>query len=98
MGQLRVQLASKKLDFMCEFQGAKPEARKANCINRVYGAGDGNRIVPKFLSLAETRCYQPLCESIVAKCCQDMVLNFSDKPNNQALETNRDKFGLPNET
>jgi len=24
MGQLRVQLASKKLDFMCEFQGAKP--------------------------------------------------------------------------
>ena len=58
----------------------------------------GIELHPKFLSLAETRCYQPLCESIVAKCCQDMVLNFSDKPNNQALETNRDKFGLPNET
>src|SRR5215470_16991372 len=34
------------------------------------GAGDGNRIVSKFLSLAETRCYQPLRESIVAKYCQ----------------------------
>jgi hypothetical protein len=30
----------------------------------------GIELYPKFLSLAETRCYQPLCESIVAKCCQ----------------------------
>ena len=40
----------------------------------------GIELYPKFLSLAETRCYQPLCESIVAKCCQDMVLNFSGNP------------------
>src|SRR5215475_13655376 len=31
----------------------------------------GIELYPKFLSLTETRCYQPLCESIVAKCCQD---------------------------
>jgi len=30
----------------------------------------GNELYPEFLSLAETRCYQPLWESIVAKCCQ----------------------------
>jgi hypothetical protein len=30
----------------------------------------GIELYPKFLSLAETRCYQPLRESIVAKCCQ----------------------------
>ena len=38
----------------------------------------GIELYPKFISLAETRCYQPLCKSIVAKCCQDIVLNFSD--------------------
>ena len=31
----------------------------------------GIELHPKFLSLAETRCYQPLRESIVAKCCQN---------------------------
>jgi len=36
----------------------------------------GIALYSKFLSLAKTRCYQPLCESIVAKCCQDMVPNF----------------------
>jgi hypothetical protein len=46
----------------------------------------GIELYPKFLSLAETRCYQPLCESIVAKCYQDMVLNFSGKPTLQELE------------
>ena len=30
----------------------------------------GIELYPKCLSLAETRRYQPLCESIVAKCCQ----------------------------
>jgi hypothetical protein len=30
----------------------------------------GIELYPKFLSLAETSCYQPLCEPIVAKCCQ----------------------------
>jgi hypothetical protein len=30
----------------------------------------GIELHPKFLSLAETRCYHPLRESIVAKCCQ----------------------------
>jgi hypothetical protein len=30
----------------------------------------GIELHPKFLSLTGTRCYQPLCESIVAKCCQ----------------------------
>jgi hypothetical protein len=34
----------------------------------------GIELYPKFLSLAETRCYQPLCASIVGKCCQDLVL------------------------
>ena len=30
----------------------------------------GIELYPKFLSLTGTRCYHPLCESIVAKCCQ----------------------------
>ena len=30
----------------------------------------GIELHPKFLSLTEQRCYQPLRESIVAKCCQ----------------------------
>ncbi len=30
----------------------------------------GIELHPKFLSLTGTRCYQPLCESIVANCCQ----------------------------
>jgi hypothetical protein len=30
----------------------------------------GIELYPKFLSLAETRRYQPLYESIVVKCCQ----------------------------
>jgi len=30
----------------------------------------GIELHPKSLSLTETRCYQPLRESIVAKCCQ----------------------------
>ena len=31
----------------------------------------GIEFYPNFLSLAETRCYQPLRDSIVAKCCQN---------------------------
>ena len=31
----------------------------------------GIELYPKLLSLAGTRCYQPLHESIVAKCCQN---------------------------
>jgi hypothetical protein len=38
----------------------------------------GIELYPKFVSLTETRCYPPLCESIVAKCCQALVLNLSD--------------------
>jgi hypothetical protein len=30
----------------------------------------GIELHPKFLSLTGTRCYPPLSESIVAKCCQ----------------------------
>jgi hypothetical protein len=38
---IRVQLRPQKWGFYREFWGW--EARKLNCINRVYGAGDGNR-------------------------------------------------------
>jgi hypothetical protein len=31
----------------------------------------GIELYPKLLSLAGTRCYQPLRKSIVAKCCQE---------------------------
>src|SRR5437773_7534028 len=34
----------------------------------------GIELHTKFLSLTETRCYQPLRESIVAKCCQGRFL------------------------
>jgi hypothetical protein len=34
----------------------------------------GIELYPKFLSLAEPRCYLSLRESIVAKCCQKLVL------------------------
>ena len=30
----------------------------------------GIELHPKFISLTEPRCYQPLCKSIVANCCQ----------------------------
>jgi hypothetical protein len=36
----------------------------------------GIELHPKFLSLTGTRCYQPLCESIVAKCCQGRTFWF----------------------
>src|SRR5262249_30802867 len=39
---------------------------------RVSGAGDGNRIVPQFLSLTETMCYQPLRKSIVSLADYDL--------------------------
>ena len=37
----------------------------------------GIELHPKFLSLTETRCYPPLCEPIVAKCCQ-ITCPYSD--------------------
>jgi len=40
----------------------------------------GIELYPKFLSPTETRCYQSLPESIVAKCCRDL----SDDPSCRA--------------
>jgi hypothetical protein len=40
----------------------------------------GIELHPKFLSLTETRCYPPLCESIVVKMLPNLILQLSGKP------------------
>jgi hypothetical protein len=66
--EFHVQLTSKKGNFRCENQEGKLVKPTASTgfLERAMGI----ELHPKFLSLTETRCYQPLCESIVAKCCQ----------------------------
>ena len=46
------------------------EASKANCINRVYGAGDGNRIASQIFKPHRTKVLPAAPWSIVARCCQ----------------------------